>query len=128
MAWTNRFHPQTLQIAVILCYVQAFNLTFGQGVIYGNLFEELFVFGRLSAWAPLAMVAAFVLGGRGIANERKWGFTLAAIAAVTTAVASVWWMLDNPGFWVLLSLAFDGALVVLLFHPEGRHYRKVWFK
>ncbi len=128
MAWTNRYHPQTLQIAVILCYISAFNVVIGGGVIYPNLFDDVLSLGALSRWLGLPMVAAFVAGGRGIASERRWGFTLAATGAIVTAVATVWWMLDDPAFWVLLSLAFDAALVVLLFHPESHRYRKIWFK
>lgn len=127
MAWTNRRHPQTLQIAVFLCYIQAFNVALGGGVLYGRVFDG-FLFDWIVRAVPLAMLVAFILGGRGIANERKWGHSLAATAAIVTAVATGWWLLAAPGFWLAASMVFDGALVVLLFHPESRHFRALWFK
>jgi hypothetical protein len=65
----NQFQPQTLVIATILLYIDAFfwliNLTRG--------FPP-----EVAAIAMLTMAS----GGWGIANEKKWGYTLAVVASV----------------------------------------------
>ena len=112
--WFPAHQPQTLQIAVALLYWNA---------ILGLLFG-LFTggFGRLA----LLILAADALGGYGIANERKWGYIVALVAAVLPLALLV----AVGGLFAggLLNLVFEIALVVLLVHPHSRSYYKTWFR
>jgi hypothetical protein len=113
--WVNPHQPQTLYMAVILCYVQAV-LT----VVF------------LSLGGPLGLFIVLGLGagGFGIANEKKWGYTLAVVAAALQVVLFVavggLGALNNVE--VLINFAFDVLLVVLLLHPASRDYQRIWFK
>ena len=64
----NRAQPQTLYIAVILCYIDLVRNLLGGPV--GLVF------------AGFALAA----GGYGIANEQKWGYSLAVGASVLQVV------------------------------------------
>jgi hypothetical protein len=113
--WVNPHQPQTLYMAVILCYIQA-------------------VFALLSfgALGPLGLFILIGLGGGGfgIANEKKWGYALAVAAAVLQVLLFIGYggvgALGNVQ--VLIGFAFDVLLVVLLLHPMSRDYQRIWFK
>ncbi|HZU74730.1 MAG TPA: hypothetical protein VE990_18380 [Acidimicrobiales bacterium] len=110
--WVNNTQPQTLQIAVILLYLNAVFLA-----VAGYLFSP---FG-------LAVVAGQVLGAFGVANERKWGYLLALVVACLPLAL----LLMSPRSILganLLTLMFQVALVALLVHPHSRDYRRIWFK
>lgn len=113
--WLNNTQPQTLQIAVILLYLNA-------------AFTLLsFVFGGLYALG-LVLVAAEVAGGYGVANERKWGYGVAIFAAIVPLVLLV--KLSGGAVFgqLLLSLMIQVALIALLLHPQSRSYQRIWFK
>jgi hypothetical protein len=111
----NRYQPQTLVTATMLCYIDA---AFG------------LLFGVISVSPVLAVATVFGLafGGYGIANDKKWGYTVAVGAAVLQVA-----MLIIVGgsqvltFPLILTFIFDGALVCLLLHPESRNYQRIWF-
>jgi hypothetical protein len=111
----NQFQPQTLVMGTMLCYLQA---------VFG------FLFGVITTSVVLALltIIGLAVGGYGIANEKKWGYSLAVAAAVLQVV-----MLLVVGksevleFPLILSLLFDGALVALLLHPQSREYQRIWF-
>lgn len=112
--WTNPTQPQTLQIAVILLYINA-------------------VFGVLS-FAPLALALAAGQAGAafGIANEKRWGYLLGIIAAVIGLLPFAVYLLDNGvgsifSFRLLINLLFPVALFALLVHPQSRDYQRIWF-
>jgi hypothetical protein len=112
----NQTQPQTLVIATLFCYLDAF---FG------------FLGGVITTSAILAIVTIFGLafGGFGIANEKKWGYGVAVGAAILQvggliAVGGT----DVLNFPLILNLIFDAALVGLLLHPESRGYQRIWFK
>lgn len=115
--WVNKTQPQTLQIGVILLYLNAvFFLVFA--VLGGGL-------GRIGALVAVGQAA----GGFGIANERKWGYWLGLAAAVfpllyVVAILGVGGLLA----YGLLNLIFEVALVALLLHPQSRDYERIWFK
>jgi hypothetical protein len=114
MRWYSQHQPQTLQIAVALLYWNAF-----LGVLFAVL-EHSDVGARY-----LLVIIADAVGGFGIANERKWGYVVALIAAIGTLV-----LLVTTGGAVggLLNFIFEVALVVLLLHPMSRDYYKIWFR
>jgi hypothetical protein len=111
----NPSQPQTLQIAVLLLYLNA-------------ALDLLFSFGFLGPLG-LLLIAGMAAGGYGIANERKWGYGLAVAVAVLRVVILVGvFGPDVLDFPLILTLLFDGALVALLVHPESRDYQRIWFK
>jgi hypothetical protein len=69
------------------------------------------------------LLVAEVVGGLGIANERKVGYWLAVVIAVLPLI----FVVLNPGAASLLSLIFEIALVALLLHPQSRSYKRTWF-
>jgi len=112
--FVNPHQPQTLQTAAFLAYFSA-------------VFDLLAV----GAFGPimLAFAGGLVVGGYGIANEDRRGYTI----AVAVAVLRVGWLVAAFGgsvlaFPTILTLMFDGALVALLAHPLSRDYQRIWFK
>lgn len=114
----NPSQPQTLQIGVLLCYFNAVMGLLGIAASGGAGLLTLFVVIGLGA------------GGYGIANEKKWGYTLAVAAAVVQVLLMVAFfggqVLEHLG--LLLSFVFDVALVLLLVHPMSRDYQRIWFR
>jgi hypothetical protein len=109
--FVNQSQPQTLFGATILCYIDAF-------------------FGIIS-FSPILLVIAIGLGlgGFGIANEKKWGYSVAVVAAVIQlALLLLIYGIGVLGFPQILTLMFDGLLVALLLHPMSRDYQRIWFR
>jgi hypothetical protein len=117
--WTNPGQPQTLQIAVFLLYINAvLNVLFGAVFnIYGLLFT-----------------VGFAFGGFGIANEKKWGYWVAVLAAAAElALIGLPTIIDDGvgaifNIGLLLQLLFPVALFALLLHPMSRDYQRIWFR
>jgi hypothetical protein len=112
--WVNPTQPQTLQIAVFLLYFNAFFALLG--FLRGFHLPVI-----------LFTIIGGVLGGYGIANERKWGYGL-GLATAFVPFADRFFIgvgiLDTG----LLNLMFEIALVALLLHPQSRDYQRIWFK
>ncbi|MCU1493684.1 MAG: hypothetical protein JWO62_1448 [Acidimicrobiaceae bacterium] len=110
--WFPAHQPQTLQIGVALLYWNAaLSLLFG--LLSGGL-------GRLS----LVLMILEVVGGFGIANEKKWGYRVALMAAFVPFLLLALGYLGGG----ILTLLFEIALVVALLHPQSRSYYKIWFR
>jgi len=107
--WVNQTLPQTLHIAVLLLYLNAF----------------FSILAGFTAGAIILVVIGFaqVAAGKGIANERRWGYYLGVGMAVLATVALLW--VGGSG---LIGLLFDVALIALLVHPQSRDYQKIWFR
>ena len=112
--FVNRSQPQTLYMAVILCYIDAvFNLL-----------------GGLPAAGPRRLRAR---GGRATASRtRRSGATRLAVARRSSQVVLLFALLRDrarsPTLGPLIDLIFDGALVALLVHPMSRDYQRIWFR
>jgi len=120
--WLNQGQPQTLIIACFLLYI---NAAFGLLALLAGGGIGLSGIGLV--YYPV-VIGGGVLGGYGIANERKWGYFLAIATAFSPFVIS-FIELHNPlAGSDLISLIFEIALVVLLLHTHSREYEKVWFK
>jgi hypothetical protein len=104
----NLSQPQTLVIATILLYVNAF-----------------FDFFLLGIFVLIAIASA--AGGYGIANERRWGYGLAVGASIVKVVA-VFAATNVFSGTNIIPFLFDVALVALLLHPMSRDYQKIWFR
>jgi hypothetical protein len=115
--WVNQHQPQTLVSATILCYIEA---------VFGLLFGVV----TRSPYVLVFVIVGLAAGGYGIANEKKWGYTLAVAASVVQVLAllAVFGADTFRIVGVLLSFIFDAALVVLLVHPMSRDYQRIWFK
>jgi len=108
----NQFQPQTLVIATLLLYIDAF-------------------FNLISFNALLVLIAVLgAAGGYGIANEKRWGYLLAVSAAGLNLLLYIALfgseIISNVS--LLVSFVFDVALVLLLVHPMSRDYERIWFK
>jgi hypothetical protein len=115
--WLNPTQPQTLQIAVFLLYINA-----------AFTFLDMARFDYFPLLG-LAVVAAEVAAGSGIANERKWGYIL-GIGVAFAPFALRWYYGGSDAVLggSLLNLMFEIALIALLLHPQSRDYQRIWFK
>lgn len=112
--WTNPSQPQTLQIAVFLLYFRAF---FG-------LLEGFF------AGAPLFILigAGQAVAAYGIANEKRWAYSLGVASSFAPAAVRV--LFGGPSALLSvnpITLLFEIALIALLVHPQSRDYQRIWF-
>ena len=111
----NQSMPQTLVIAQLLCYLGAFF-----GIINGVVAS--------SRGVALLIIFGLLLGGFGIANERKWGYAVAVFASgLHVAMYIIIFRGDVFLFQILIGFLFDVALFALLVHPQSREHQKVWF-
>ena len=112
--WFDQSQPQTLQAAVLLCYLNA-----ALAILY------LITFG---ATLPLILLVAAV-GANGVANEKRWGYWGAVVAAsLYVVVQLIAFVSFSKSLSSVLNLAFAVLLVVLLLHPESRRYQRIWFR
>ena len=118
--WLNPSHPQTLQTAVMLAYL---NSVFT--ILNINFLGVVSEFG-----APLLFVvaAAQAAGGFGVANEKKWGYLLAVSACALILLARFIVVVKVGIDLSIIGLMFSGALLALLLHKQSRDYRKIWFR
>jgi hypothetical protein len=110
--WFDSSQPQTLQIAVILLYINA-------------------VFAIIYALSGAVLLLPMLLGGLaayGIANERRIGYIAAIILSGLFAALAVVYFVLYGGFSTLINLVFAVALFVALIHPMSRSYERIWFK
>jgi hypothetical protein len=112
----NQYQPQTLVMGTMLCYLEA---------VFGFLFGMV-AFSRLFV---LITLVGLVAGGFGIANEKKWGYTVAVASSILQLAMLVLVLGSHVlDFGWVITLMFDVALVALLLHPQSREYQKIWFK
>ena len=79
----------------------------------------------------IAIIAAEVLGGYGIANERKWGYIVGLVAAFLPLVLLILAIVAGASLVLglgVIGIIFQIALVALLLHPQSREYQRIWFK
>ena len=108
----NRSQPQTLYMAVILCYLTV-------------------LFNLLGPYPALVLVGfVLAIGAYGIANEQKWGYSVAVGASIFQILLLFAYARSSTftDLGPLLDLIFYGALVALLLHPMSRDYQRIWFK
>lgn len=113
--WFNPTQPQTLQIAVLLSYISA-------------IFA--FLSGAFVSGFGLLIMVGLAGGAFGIANEKKWGYSLAVgIAGLQVLLYVVFAGTEVfQSFNLLISFVFDVALLLLLVHPMSRDYQRIWFR
>jgi hypothetical protein len=110
--WFDGSQPQTLQGAVMLCYLTA---VFGLiGIVLGAY--------PLAELVPLGLGAA----GFGVANEKRWGYRLGVVLAGLNVLVDLY-VLVIGGLAILLSLLFAVVLLGLFLHSQSREYERIWF-
>jgi hypothetical protein len=111
--WFDPSQPQTLQGAVMLCYLTA---VFGLiGIVVGVP--------ALAELIPLALGAA----GFGVANEKRWGYRLGIVLAGLNVIVDLY-LLVLGGIGIILTLLFAVVLLALLLHSQSREYERIWFR
>ena len=132
--WFDRMAPQTLQLGILLGYLDGAFAILEIADSSGPL-----------AWVryriPLGLLVAALLplghiaGGLLMANERRIGWRIAVGASIAPFIvnflaygdvgAGLQRQLFGPS---LVSFAFDAALVALLLHPQSRSHQKMWYR
>ena len=115
--WFDPSQPQTLQIAIILEYLNA-----GLAILFLLLGMETIIPALLS----LLLVAEGV-GATGVANENRWGYNLSIGASAAYLALTLTLGLFFGGGLNILGLILSIALVALLLHPMSRSYQQVYF-
>ncbi|MHB1504311.1 MAG: hypothetical protein ACYCTL_09445 [Acidimicrobiales bacterium] len=110
--WFDSSQPQTLQIAVILQYLNSV------------IAVVMVVFGAYPLW--FLLLVAEGIAAYGIANELKWGYWTGVVASGLYLGLSLLAFFLGQGVG-LLSLLISAALFALLVHPLSRGYERVWF-
>jgi len=138
--WFDRMQPQTLQIAVMLLYLNGFFALVN--VIdtndYLGYLRSRYSFGVLLG---LVVVALHALSGVFMANDLKLGYKLAIAAAFSPFVLRFWAFTDiesrsniKVGIYdklsggSTLSLIFEVALCALILHPQSRSHQRIWYR
>jgi hypothetical protein len=112
--WFDKTQPQTLQAAVLFSYINA-ALAFLTWITAGA--------------GPWLLLLAVGFGANGIANDRRFGYRLAAICAVLYLFGQViFFFLFSFSFSIVLNVLFASVLVALLLHPQSREYERIWFR
>jgi hypothetical protein len=110
--WFDPSQPQTLQGAVMLCYLTA---------VFGIL---SILFGAYPGLIALATGVA----GFGVANERRWGYWLGIVLASVSALLYLFVLIYGFSFAIVINLVFTLVLLALFLHPQSREYQRIWFK
>jgi len=89
--------------------------------VFGVLFLQVLAF-------PIgtALVVGSAAAGIGIANEKRWGWTL-GVAVSVLSLALIWLFRGDNPMALLINLAFPVAQLLLLVHPQSREHQKIWF-
>ena len=108
-------------MAVFLLYIDAF-------------FSALSVLSGFASVYSIAILAATLGAGFGIANEKRWGYVLGvAVSALAFLPFLLAVFVSSDGLGrlfdldVLIQLLFPVAQLALLLHPMSRQYQRVWF-
>jgi hypothetical protein len=112
--WINQSQPQTLQGAVLFCYLNA-----ALSLIYA------LVLGASLYYLPtlvLAVAAYF------IANEKKVAYWGGVVLSCLNVLGILAILVVLGSFGGILNLLFAGVLVGLLLHPDSRGYVRTWFR
>jgi hypothetical protein len=110
--WFDSSQPQTLQGAVMLCYLTAaFGLV---DILIGSY--------------PAAEIIPLALGvaGYAVANEKRWGYRLGVVLAGFNVLVDVY-VLFLGGTGILFTLLFAVVLLALFLHTHSRQYERIWF-
>lgn len=144
--WLDRMQPQTLQIATWLLYLDG---VFALLAIIDRSGVEGYLMRRYDPGivVVLGVVGLYAFGGLLMANDLRLGWRLSVAASLSPFVLNILGTrsaLSTFGFGSpisfydhitgrifgggSISLLFNGALVVLLLHPQSREHQRIWFR
>ena len=87
------------------------------------------IFGGFLNPIVLAIAAANVAAGYGIANERRWGYWLGvAVTGLALLPFILWALAGGLSLNLLIQAMFPVAMFALLVHPQSRDYQRIWFR
>ena len=101
---------------------------------YLNSVFALLALSRLGAASGLGGAVIFIAvagqaaGAVGVANEKKWGYTLALVSVSVLAFARLLVVFRTGFNLTIVSLMFTLAVLALLLHEQSRQYQKIWFR
>ena len=110
--WFDPSQPQTLQGAVMLCYITA----------------ALSLLWVLFGAYPLVISLGLGAAGYGVANESGGVTGSGSCCAGLTVLWCCCWPCLAGVTAIVLNLVFMVVLVVLFLHPQSREYQRIWFK
>jgi hypothetical protein len=127
--------PQTMQIATWLLYLNGFFALIGfmdKSDWTGIARIEK---GALGSLVGLIAVASFIAGGYLMANDRRIGYRLALVAALSPFILRIWILWSYPGWGAIdkitgndtIGFIFEAALCALLLHPQSREHQRLWY-
>jgi hypothetical protein len=111
--WFDSSQPQTLQGAVMLCYLTA---VFALVAILRGFYPGYEII-------PLALGVA----GYGVANEKKWGYRFGVILAGLNLLEYLY-LVFRGAFGFFFTLLFAIVLMGLFAHSQSREYERIWFR
>lgn len=111
--WINHHQPPTLQGAVLFAYLNAVLALLSTLALGASPLVYVFV---------LLAVAAL-----GIANDKRIAYWAGLVLSFVYVLGDLVLLVDGGGAGGVLNLLFAGVLVVLLLHPDSRHYQRTWF-
>lgn len=144
--WFDRMQPQTLQIATWLLYFDGF---FSLVALVDGSGYQGFLVRRYAIGFPVCLAAtlAYAAGGLLMANERRFGYRIALVAAFSPFLLRIWalrsalstynfggdvslldYLTGRPFGLSYLTTIFDVALVALLLHNQSREHARIWFR
>ncbi|MBM3828434.1 MAG: hypothetical protein FJW09_07295 [Actinobacteria bacterium] len=133
--WFDRMAPQTLQIALMLLYLNGFFALIGFMDRSDWVGFARVVKGTLGTVVGLVVVLSFITSGLLMANDRRLGYRIGLFAAFSPFLLRFWIYSDSPvTLWNRISggntvsLLFELALCALLLHPMSREHQRVWYR
>jgi hypothetical protein len=113
--WLDKSHPQTLQSAVVLAYL--------------NAGFALFFFLLEASRTPSSLLLIFLgLACYGVANEKRMAYRAAVVIAGLYLLSALALFFYYFQFGTILMLLLGGVMFALLIHPQSREYERIWFK
>ena len=135
--WFDRMHPQTLAIAMWLCYLDGVFAFIGLVDKTGEFGVVRFIGGIQVVFGILAICAYFV-GPFLMANGKLLGWYIALVAAFSPLIIRFTAIKDGYNIYgslmnrltggTLIGIMFEAALCALLLHTMTRSYVKTWLR
>ena len=135
--WFDRMHPQTLAIAMWLCYFDGVFALLGLVDKQGEFGVVRFIGGAQVIFG-LAAIGAFVVGPFLMANGKRLGWYLAVGASFSPLIIRFTAIKDGYNVYgslanrltggTLVGFMFEAALCGLLLHAMTRSYVKTWLR
>ena len=135
--WFDRMHPQTLAIAMWLCYLDGVFAFIGFVDKTGEFGVVRFI-GGIQVIFGLIAICAYFVGPFLMANGKLLGWYVALTAAFSPLIIRFTAIKDGYNVYgslmnrltggTLIGIMFEAALCALLLHTMTRSYVKTWLR